>query len=134
MHVVHVDQVPVQVAPVDHLQGEGAVAEDAQVALELRGGGDLVGGRLRVIGHLSRPGSVESGVVAALGGAVADVAAPLQAAVDPLVVLCVRGFAARAWKHQRGRGGCTERGRRAVFSRRRRVFTGAAGGGKLYLL
>lgn len=92
-------------ASVLHLQGERAVAEDAQVTLELRRRRDLVGGRFGVVGHLARPGAgaVEAGVVAALGRAVADVASPFVAAVDALVVLRIGGFAALAWKHQRGR-------------------------------
>lgn len=91
-------------ASVLHLQRERAVAEDAQVTLERRRRRDLVGGCFGVVGHLTRPGTgaVEARVVAALGRAVADVASSFVAAVDALVVLRIGGFAALAWKHQRG--------------------------------
>lgn len=105
VHVVDVDKMAVQVASVLHLQRKRTVAEDAHVTLELRRCWDLVGGCFGVVGHLTRPGAVavEAGVVAAFGGAVADVTSPFVATVDALVVLRISGFASLAWEHQRRR-------------------------------
>lgn len=105
VHVIDVDEVAVQVAPVFHLQRERTVAEDAQVTLQLCRCWDLVGGCFGVIGHLTRASAVaiEARVIAALRGAVADVTSSFVAAVDALVVLWISRFASLAWEHQRRR-------------------------------
>lgn len=105
VHVVHVDQVAVQVASVRHLQRERAVTEDAHVTLELCWRWDLVCGRFWVIGHLTGPGSstVEAGVIAALRSTVADVTPSFMAAVDALVVLLISRSASLGREHKKRR-------------------------------
>lgn len=83
-------------APVLVLHGEGPIAEDAGVALELGGRGDFFAG----CPWSTAAGTVEARVVAALGGAVADVTSSFVAAVDPLIVLGVGRFTALAGKNQ----------------------------------
>lgn len=106
VHVVHIDQVAVQVASVCHLQRERAVTEDAHVTLKLSWRWDLVCGRFWVVGHLTRPGSsaVEARVIAALRGTVTDVTSSFMTAVDTLIILWISGSASLGREHKRRRG------------------------------
>lgn len=98
VHIVDVDKVAVQVAAVLHLHGEGAVAENAHVTLELRRSRNFISGCFGVVGHLARPGAIaiEARIIAALRGAVADVTASFVAAVDAFVFLWVGRLATLA--------------------------------------